>query len=354
MLPRERQDAIKHKRPARAPDGDAIPVNSRVAISRRFFVGLAGATLLTRPALAQKPVAWPTKPIHMLLPYGAGGIGDITARIITEKMAASLGQAIVIDNRAGAGGIPAFQSALQSPADGYTLAMGGNGTAVAQSMFKSLPYDILKDFTQVAAMSRFSLVVLVGPDSRFKTLAELIAFGKANPGKLNLGTTSIGSTQHLSAELFKSVAGVDAQVIPFREAAGPYTALRSKDIDVAFDFLPPVLPQINAGNLKALAIAADRRNADLPHVPTAAESGLKGYEVVSWNAVSVRTGTPPEIVERLNHEFNAAIDSPEVRKKLHDIHSEPYTLTPAQTRQLMVSEIARWKAVIDKAGISKT
>ncbi len=318
---------------------------------RRHALVLAAAlaAMAVVPAQAEDP--FPGKTIRMYLPYGAGGIGDTTGRVIAQKMSENLRQQIIIDNRPSAGGIQAFQAALQAPADGYTLVMGGNGTAISQSMFRHLPYDILTDFTQVAAMSKFSLAVLVKPQSKFRSLAELVAFAKANPGKLNFGTTSIGSTQHLSAELFKSVAGIEAQVVPFKTSAELYSGLRGADIDVAFEFLPPVLSSIKAGSLRALAIASDRRNANLPDVPTAAEGGVKGFEVNSWNAVSVKAGTPPAIVARLNLEFNKAIASPEVAQKLRDMNSEAWTLTPAQTRQLMASEIARWKAVIVRARI---
>jgi tripartite-type tricarboxylate transporter receptor subunit TctC len=304
------------------------------------------------PTAAQAP-AFPAKPIRMLLPYAAGGIGDRTARVIAQKMAENLGQQIIIDNRPGAGGVQAFAAGLQAPADGYTLVMGGNGTAISQSLFKTLPYDILKDFVQVSAMSKFSLVLLVGPVSKFRNLADLVAYAKANPGKLNLGSSSVGSTQHLAAELFKAQAGISAQVVPYKAAAELYTGLVSGDIDLAFEFLPPVLAQVRAGNVRALALAAERRNAALAEVPTTAESGLKGYEVNSWNAVSARAGTPAALVERLNKEFVAAINAPEVTQKLKDMNSEPYALSAEQTRELMVSEIARWKAVIERAGIAK-
>lgn len=311
-----------------------------------FGAAIAG----TGPASAED---FPNRPLRLLLPYGAGGIGDTTARVIAVKMSENIGQQVVIENKASAGGIQAFLGGLQAPADGYTLVMGGNGTAISQSMFKSLPYDILADFTQVSAMSKFSLALLVGPQSKFRSLQELIAYAKANPGQLTFGTSSIGSTQHLAAELFKSVAGVQAEVVPFKVAGALYTSLHAGDIDLAFEFVPPVLSQIKSGNVRALAVAADKRNASLPDVPTTAQSGLKGYEVASFNAVSVRAGTPKPIVDRLNKEFVAAINAPDVTQKLRDMNSEPYPLTPAQTRQLMVSEIARWKAVIETANIPR-
>lgn len=320
--------------------------------TRRAFCVLL-ATLAATFAMQAPAQDFPNKPIRMLLPYGAGGIGDLTARVIAQKMGENMGQAIVIDNRPGAGGIQAFRAASQAPADGYTLVMGGNGTAISQSMFGKLPYDILKDFTQVSAMARFSLVLLVKPDSGIRSVADLVALAKSQPGKLNFGTTSVGSTQHLSAELFKSVANVDAQVVPFKVSAELFTALRSGSIDVAFEFLPPMLTAIKGGTVRALAIAADKRHSSLADVPTTAEGGLKGFEVTSWNAVSVKAGTPPAIVERLNKEFVAAINSPQVSQKLRAMNSEPYALTPEQTRQLMTREIARWKAVIERANIER-
>ncbi|MES2188357.1 MAG: tripartite tricarboxylate transporter substrate binding protein [Pseudomonadota bacterium] len=321
---------------------------------RRRTAALLIATLGLGWAVAgSAQQTFPNKPIRLLLPYGAGGIGDTTARVIAQKIGENMGQQIIVDNRASAGGVQAFLGGIQAPADGYTLVMGGNGTAISQSLFKSLPYNILTDFTQVSAMSKFSLLLLVSPDSRFHSVAELIAYGKANPGKLTFGTSSIGSTQHLAAELFKSVAGVQAEVVPFKVAGALYTSLHAGDIDLAFEFVPPVLTQIKAGNVRALAIAADKRNPSLPDVPTTAESGLRGYEVSSFNAVSVKAGTPRAIVDRLNQAFVAAINSPEVTRKLHDMNSEPYALTPEQTRQLMASEITRWKAVIEHAHIPR-
>jgi tripartite-type tricarboxylate transporter receptor subunit TctC len=322
-------------------------------LARHGAALLLAATAAASPAQGQTAAPFPNKPVRLLLPYGAGGIGDSTARVIAQKMSENMGQQVVVDNRASAGGVQAFQGGLQAPADGYTLVMGGNGTAISQSLFKSLPYNILTDFVQVSAMAKFSLVVLVGPDSKFRTLGDLVAYGKANPGKLNLGTSSIGSTQHLAAELFKSVAGIDAQVVPFKVASGLYTALKGGDVDVAFEFLPPVLPQIKGGNARAIALAADRRSASLPDVPTTLEAGLAGFEVNSWNAVSVKAGTPRAIVERLNKEFVAAINSPEVAQKLRDMNSEPWPLSPEQTRELMVTEIARWKGVIARANIPR-
>lgn len=319
---------------------------------RRTLLVLATAALATAPTL---PVAaqanYPDKPIRMSLPYGAGGIGDLTARVVTQKVSEILGQPIVIENRPGAGGVPSFQAGMQAPADGYTLVTGGNGTAITQTLIKDLPYSIINDFTQVATMSKFALVVVVRADSPYKSLGELVAYGKANPGKLSLGTANMGSSQHLGAELFKSVAGIDAQVIPYKMSPALLTGIRSGDIDAAFEFVPPMLASIKGGTVRALAIADDKRSPALADVPTSKESGLDGYVVTSWNGVSARAGTPPEIVEKLNKAFVAAVNSPEVAQKLREMNSEPYALTAAQARELMVSDVAKWKTVIQRANL---
>jgi tripartite-type tricarboxylate transporter receptor subunit TctC len=264
-----------------------------------------------------------------------------------------MGQQIVVDNRPGAGMIFSATAAMQSAADGYTMILAGNGTAISATLFKSLPYNILTDFTQVSTLATFDLMIVTSSGSKFSSLAELIAVARKSPGKLNLGSINIGSTQNLSAELFKSVAGIQAQVVPFNGTPALVTALRSDNIDVAFEFAPPAIPHIKAGALRALAVAAPKRHADLPDVPTAKEAGLDGFEVSSWNAVSVRAQTPRVLVQRLNKEIVAALASPDVKQKLNAIGAEPYPSTPEQTRERMAREIKRWGAVIERANIPR-
>lgn len=313
------------------------------------LLAAALAATFALPASAQQP--YPDRPIRMYLPYGAGGIGDLTARLVTQKVSEILGQQIIIENKPSAGGVQSFQAGLQAPADGYTLVQGGNGTAITQTLVKNLPYSVVNDFTQVATLSRFNLILTVKPDSPFHNLTELIAYAKAHPGKLSLGTTNVGSTQHLGAELFKSVAGIRALTIPYKTSAALLVGVRSGDIDVGFDFVPPVLSSIKSGAVRALAISADHRNDNLPDVPTAAESGLKGYVVASWNGVSIRQGTPRAIIDKLNQAFVAAVKSPEVSEKLREMNSEPYALSVDEARALMIADIAKWKAVIQEANI---
>jgi tripartite-type tricarboxylate transporter receptor subunit TctC len=296
---------------------------------------------------------YPAKPIRFLLPFAPGGIGDITARVVAQKMSDNIGQQVVVDNRPGAGMIISANAALQAPADGYTMLLAGNGTAVTTSLFKSLPYDILSDFVQVSTLATFDLVLLVNSDSRFASLADMVAFARSNPGKLNFGTISPGSTQHLSAELFKSVTGISAQTVPFKATPALVIALRSHSVDVAFDFLPAVLSQLRSNSVKALGVASAARFTGLPDLPTIAEGGVGNYLVSSWNAVSVRADTPRPIVDRLNKEIVAAVNSPEVRQKLQELGANARASTVEQTRELMISEIARWKAVIERAKIER-
>lgn len=311
------------------------------------------ATALAAICSAAAAQTYPFKPIRFFLPFAPGGIGDLTARLVAQKMSENIGQQVVVDNKPGAGMILSATAALQAPADGYTMILAGNGTAISATLFKSLPYGILTDFMQVSTLASFDLVVLVPPDSKFASLAQVVAFAKNNPGKLNLGTVSIGSTQNLSAELFKSVTGIEAQIVPFKGTPALIAGLRSNSIDVIFEFLPPVLSQIRGNAVKALAVASAQRFPGLPDTPTAAESGVPGFQVSSWNAVSVRANTPRPIVDRLNREIVAALNSADVKQKLQDLGAEARPSTPEQTRELMVSEIARWKTVIERANIPR-
>ena len=316
------------------------------------FRWLAAAALATVCGAAVGQT-YPAKPIRFLLPFAPGGIGDITARVVAQKMSDNIGQQVVVDNRPGAGMIISATAALQAPADGYTMLLAGNGTAVTTSLFKSLPYDILRDFVQVSTLASFDLVLLVNSDSRFASLADMLAFARSNPGKLNFGTINPGSTQHLSAELFKSVTGIGAQTVPFKATPALVIALRSHSVDVAFDFLPAVLSQLRSNSVKALGVASAARFTGLPDLPTIAEGGVGNYLVSSWNAVSVRADTPRPIVDRLNKEIVAAVNSPEVRQKLQELGANARASTVEQTRELMISEIARWKAVIERAKIER-
>ena len=305
---------------------------------------------LSLPAAAQ---TYPTKPIRLVVPFGAGGVADLTARTVAQKMAEGLGQSVVIDNKPGAGGVVAGNAVAKATPDGYTLLLMSNGTAVSAGLFKSLPFDTAKDFAPVSTLGFFDLSIVVADNSRFKTLGELLAYARANPGKLNVGTINVGSTQNLAAELFKTSAGVDVQVVPFNGTPAVITALRGGQIDAAVEILSPVVPQISARALRALAVMGAKRSATFPDVPTVAESGLKGFNVASWNAVAAPAKTPAAVVQRLNREIQAALKTPEVQKQLLAMHIEARGGSPEQLGQLLASETQRWGDVITRANIPR-
>lgn len=316
---------------------------------------LAAAVLAALPlasAAAEQP--YPTKPIRWLVPFAPGGVGDLTARVVAQKMTENLGQQVVIDNRPGAGMIMSATAALRAAPDGYTIIQAGNGTAISASLFKSLPYDILKDFTQLSTLAYFDLVMVTGADSKLASVADVIAFARNNPGKLSIGTISIGATQNLAAQLFISMAGIDAQTVPFKGTPAVITAVRSNDVPVAFEILPGVIAQIQSGALKAVAVAPARRSSVLPNTPTIAESGVPGYQASSWTGLSVHAKTPRATVQRLHREIAAAVNSPEVKQKLHDMGATARaSASPEEARKLMISEISKWKAVIERAKIER-
>jgi len=296
---------------------------------------------------------YPARPVKIVVPFAAGGVADITARVLSQKMGETMGQQVIVENRPSAGGIVASEAVAKAEPDGYTLLFITNGNAVSASLFKSLPYDTVNDFAPVSTVGFFDLVLLVDSASKIGSVRELIASARANPNKLNIGTINIGSTQNLAAELFKSMAGVEAQVVPFKTTPAVITALKGGDVQAAFEILAPVLAQIRGGALKPLAVTSDKRFSGLPEVPTVAESGVPGYQASSWNGVAAPARTPRAVIDRLNREVNAAVAAPEVRKRLQDLGVEARAGTPAALGALLVSEIAKWRAVIERAKIEK-
>jgi len=316
--------------------------------ARRQLV-LAAACSVAWPALAQP--RYPDRPITLLVPFGAGGIADLTARAVAEHMGRSLGQTIVVDNRPSAGSIVASQAAANAKPDGYTLLLMSNGNAVSVGLFRKLPFDTLKSFAPISTLGFFDIGVFVPANSRFATLRDALAYGKANPGKLNIGTINAGSTQHLAAKLFETVAGVDAVVVPYKGSPAVLTALRGGELDLAFEIVGPMLPQVLAGAVKALAVSSVKRNPALPQVPTAQEAGLPGYDVASWNALAAPAGTPPDIIDRLNKAAREAVAAPTVQATLGKLGMRLQAGTPAEQQALLASEIQRWGDVIRNAKI---
>ena len=296
---------------------------------------------------------YPSQPVKMLLPYAAGGVADITARVLAQRLSQALGQQVIIDNRPSAGQIVATEAAMKAAPDGYTLLWLNQGHAVSVSLFRSLPYDPVRDFAPISTVGFFGLALLVDSDSPYGSLREFIAAAKASPGRFNVGTTSIGGTQFIAAELFKSMAGLEFQTVPFKATPAIITAVKGNDLDAMVEILAPVIPHIKSGNLRALGVTFAHRFAGLPEVPTLAEAGVRGYEASAWNGVAAPARTPQAVIERLNREINAAVAAPELKQRLQDLGVDARASSPDAMRELLVSETAKWKAVVERAKIEK-
>ena len=297
--------------------------------------------------------AYPSKPITLVLAVSAGGAGDLISRRLAQTMTENLGQAVVIENRPGAGAAVAAVIVAKAKPDGYTLLLTGNGTAISAVLFKSLPYNVMRDFRHVSTLAFFDLALLVGGESDFNSVADILAYGRANPGKLSIGTARVGSTQYLAAELFKSMACIDAVSVPFRSTAELITALRSKDVQLAFEIVPPILGQIAAKAVKLMAVAATKRFPGMPAIPTLSESGVPGFEAASWAGISVPFNTPTPVVNRLAKEIEIAVASPEVQEALEAMGFIARSSSPEQMTQRINQDMIKWNAVIEKAGIPR-
>jgi tripartite-type tricarboxylate transporter receptor subunit TctC len=304
-------------------------------------------------AAAQAQSDYPNRPVTLIVPYGAGGVADTGMRIVAEALTGRLKQAFVVDNRPGAGGIVAAKAGATAAPDGYTLLMTGNNNAISASLFKSLPYNVLTDFASTSTTSFFDLLIVTRAGSSLKTVQDVVKMARANPGKLNIATTNPGSTQNLAAELFRSVTGTEATIVPFRTSPDIATALMRGDIDIAFEFYAAVQGVVADNKIVALASTGPKRTSYLPDVPTAQESGIQDFEVVSWNGISVPAGTPKAVVEVLTRAINEVLPNPEVQEKSKKLGMEMRGSTPDEMTQRMKSDIAKWGAVIDKAGIPK-
>ena len=323
-------------------------------MSRRHVLrlaGLAGAAAWAGPAAAQSAAS--DKPIHLLVPNAAGGVADLTARAVGQALTGQLKQPVVVENRPGAGGIVAGQALLAAPADGSTLMVATNAHAISKSLFRSLPFDPVRDFQPVGLMGTFAIALLVSPKSPIRTVQDLVQTLKRDPSGANIGTISVGSTQNLSAELFKTASGVEAVTVPFNGTPALLTALLRGDVAVAFEIVAPIMGQITDGSLRAIAVTSAARAANLPDVPTLREGGLQGFDVSSWNALVAPAGTPAPVVERLNQALNAALADAALRQQLLKVGVEAHGGTPAALGELMAGEAEKWRGVIEQAGIEK-
>ena len=316
---------------------------------RSFPLALALAMILWA-ATAQAETAWPTRPIKIMVGFAAGGSTDVTARIIGQALAQRLGQPVIIENRPGAGGNIAADATAKADPDGYTLLMTTSSTFAANpSLYKSLPFDVQKDFAPITLTAFIPNLLVVNPSVPANNVAEFIAYLKANPGKLNFGSAGNGTSQHLSGELFNSLADVRIVHVAYRGGAPAVTDLLAGQVQVIFAPLVEVIQQVRAEKIKALGITTAKRSSLLPDVPTIAES-LPGYEVTLWNGLLAPARTPPEIIERINRAAVDALRSEEVKTKLAEQGSEPVGDTPAEFKVFIDSELVKWRRLVELSG----
>jgi tripartite-type tricarboxylate transporter receptor subunit TctC len=294
---------------------------------------------------------YPNRPVQLIVPYGAGGIADVGMRILADQLTGRLKQQFVVENRPGAGGIVAAKAAASAAPDGYTVLMTGNNNAI--SAFKSLPYNILTDFASTSTTSFFDLLIVTRAGSPLQSVEDIVKMARLNPGTLNIATINPGSTQNLAAELFRSVADIKVTIVPFRTSPDMATALLRGDVDVAFEFYAAIRGQIADNKVIAVASTGRKRTAYLPAVPTVQESGIKDFEVVSWNGISVPAATPKAVAQVLTRVINEVLPSPDIQEKVSKLGMEMRGSTPEAMTERMKSDIAKWAAVIEKAGIPK-
>jgi len=316
------------------------------------FVRVFAACLLMLGSIGSAAALdYPTRPVRWVVPYTPGGGTDITARIMAQWLSERLGQQFVIENKPGAGNNIGTETVVHSPPDGYTLLLVNPANAINATLYPKLSFNFLRDIVPVGGVMRVPNVMEVNPDVPAKTVAEFIAYAKANPGKVNWATSGNGTSVHLSGELFKLMTGVQMANIPYKGSAPALTDLIAGTVQVIFDNMPPSLPHIRAGKLRALAVTTATRSDALPDVPTVAET-VPGYEASAFYGMGVPKGTPPEIIDKLNKEINAALADPNVKARLADLGGMLIAGSPADFGKLVAAETEKWAKVIKDGGVS--
>jgi tripartite-type tricarboxylate transporter receptor subunit TctC len=317
----------------------------------RFWIGAVVAVAGLCHASLAAAQEWPTRPIRIMVGFGAGGGTDITARIVADPLSEILGQPVVVENRTGAGGTMAANAVAKAPKDGYTALMMSNAHVIAPVIYKSLPFDAVKDFQMISMIGTAGLILVTRPDFPAKNLKEVIALLKANPGKYNYATPGVGTTQHFAAELFSQMAGVKMVHIPYRGTPAVIAALRGKQVDLVMELIQTVRGHVESGDLKAIAVTSPERFPSVPNVPTFAESGLPDYAVTSWYGLSLPAGTPDPIVQKMTKAMQQALARPEIGERIQKAGALPKSSTPAELAAHVSAEIARWSKVRETAGI---
>ena len=330
------------------PFGDA---RRRVLLALFLAFFVCALASVPPPTLAQ--VTYPSRPVRIVVPFAAGGVGDTTARIVADKLSEKLGQRFFVENQPGAGGIAAARSVISSTPDGHTLIMLTNGTAISVSLFEKLPFDPSKDFAPISSLGFFNFVFATSASSGFATLSDFIAAAKAKPGALNIGTINVGSTQNLSAELFKTAANIDFTIVPFRGTPEVEIALLQGNIALMIDSFAAIKGNVADGKFRALASSGAVRSGSTQKIPTVQESGIANYDVVSWNALFAPARTPPEIMKILNGALQDILADAALKERLLTLGIEAKASTPEEIAGRLKSDIDKWRAVIEKARIPK-
>jgi tripartite-type tricarboxylate transporter receptor subunit TctC len=313
---------------------------------RLLIIGAAGLCLET--ALAQ---SYPSRPVHVVVPFAAGGAVDTLARIIGAKLQESLGQPVIVEDRAGAGGTTGADVVAKAPPDGYTILQNTNGQAIAPSLYRSLPFDTLKDFAPVTQLVRTSTVLVANPKLPATSLREFIALAKAKPGQLNYGMTGVGNGLHLTMELLKRMAGIDLQAVPYRGDAPLNTALIAGEVDVAIVPITTIIPYIQAGSVRALAVTSAARSPLLPEIPTVSEVAFPGFEASGWIGYFVPSRTPREIIRFIQRETAKVLFAPDIQARLNALGNAPVGSTPEEFEAKVRADVASFAAIVKEAGI---
>lgn len=318
--------------------------------SRRAMIAAATAALAL-PGVARAQ-AYPARPVRIVVPYPPGGTTDILARLIAARLTDALKQSFVVENRAGASGAIGSQAVAKAPPDGYTLLMGTlSSHGINSALNRSLPYDPVRDFAAVTIVASTPNVIAVHPGVPVKTLAELVALAKANPGKVTFGSTSSGGSPHMSAELLKMLTKIDMIHVPYKGAGPMLSDLMGGQIQVGFDNLPSTIGHIRSGKLRGIAVTTAGRWPGAPEIPTVAESGVPGYEVSGWFGLFAPAGTPPAIVSTLHRTIAATLKQPDFAKQLFELGAEPVGNTPEAFGRQVEAEVKKWGGVVEAAGI---
>ena len=325
---------------------------SRVRLLAATAAMVLGATMATTPATATEATTWPTQPVKLIVPFAPGGTSDVLAREIAARLQVALKQTVVVDNKAGAGGVLGADSVAKAAPDGYTVLLGTIAThAINPALMPRMPYKADRDFAPVILLGKISNVLLIGPGAQARTVKDIVAAAKAKPGDITFASAGQGTSQHLSGEVFRLMTGADLTHVPYKGSAPAIQDVMGGQVPMSFETVTVALPQIKAGKVKAVAVTSARRSAQLPDVPTLAEAGVPGFDVSSWQALYLPAGTPPAIVAKLNAEVQKIAAQPEMKARMESLGLEYAPNTPAQFTEFQKAEQARWAKVIKDGNV---